>query len=123
MTDFPWAAIISGLIAASVGVVTALWARKSQHEANHLTGTNQVTERYDGLTDQLQEERNHALAQLAKEREQNKADIGQLRSDFESFKAEVQSQFSKYRAYIHKLRGQVHELGGTPLEWPKDLDQ
>jgi len=112
MDGFPWAAIVSGLIAATVGVFTALWARKSQAEANKLTGSNQVTERYDGLTDQLQEERT-----LYKE------DVKNLRKEFEEFKASVQTQFSQYRAYIHRLRGQVHELGGTPHEWPKDLDQ
>jgi predicted nucleic acid-binding Zn-ribbon protein len=112
VSDSPWAAIVSGLIAATVGVLTALWARRSQSETNSLTGTNQVTERYDGLTDQLQEERT-----LYKE------DVKNLRKEFEEFKASVQTQFSQYRAYIHRLRGQVHELGGTPLEWPKDLDQ
>lgn len=123
MTDFPWAAIVSGLVAASVGVLTALWARKSQSEANRLTGSHQVVQGYDSLTNQVQEERDRAVSLLNTEREQNKADILTLRSEFEQFKASVQSQFSQYRAYIHRLRGQVHELGGTPHEWPKDLDQ
>ena len=112
MSDLPWAAIVSGLIAASVGVLTALWARRSQHEANHLTGTNLEVERYNKFANELQEERT-----LYKE------DVTKLRAEFEAFKSSVQSQFSQYRAYIHKLRGQVHELGGTPHEWPKDLDQ
>lgn len=112
MTEVPWAAIVSGLIAASVGVVTALWARKSQSETNQLAGTNQEVERYNKFANELQEERT-----LYKE------DVAKLRAEFEAFKANVQSQFSQYRAYIHKLRGQVHELGGTPHEWPKDLDQ
>lgn len=112
MNDFPWAAVISGLIAASLGVLTSLWARRSQSEANRLTGTNFEVERYNKFANELQEERT-----LYKE------DVAKLRSEFEQFKASVQSQFSQYRAYIHRLRGQVHELGGTPHEWPKDLDQ
>lgn len=112
MTEFPWAAVISGLIAASVGVVTSLWARKSQSETNKLAGTNSEVERHLKFANELQEERT-----LYKE------DVAQLRKEFEAFKANVQSQFSAYRAYIHKLRGQVHELGGVPHEWPKDLDQ
>jgi predicted RNase H-like nuclease (RuvC/YqgF family) len=112
MTDFPWAAIVSGLIAASVGVLTSLWARKSQSETNNLTGTNQEVERYNKFANELQEERT-----LYKE------DVAKLRTEFEAFKKSVHSQFSQYRAYIHKLRGQVHDLGGTPFEWPKDLDQ
>lgn len=123
MNEVPWAAIISGLIAASVGIFTALWARKSQAEANRLTGSNQVVQGYDSLTNQMQEERNHAVAQLTLEREQNKSEISLLRADFEQFKSKVHAQFSQYRAYIHQLRGQVHELGGTPHPWPEDLDQ
>ena len=123
MSDFPWAAIVSGLIAAGVGVVTALWARKSQSETNNLTGTNFEVERYNKFANEVQEERDIAKKELREERESHKADFEKLRADFESFKASVQSQFSQYRAYIHQLRGQVHELGGVPHEWPKDLDQ
>jgi predicted nucleic acid-binding Zn-ribbon protein len=112
MNEFPWAAVISGIIAAGVGVLTALWARKSQAETNNLTGTNQEVERYNKFANELQEERT-----LYKD------DVRNLRKEFEEFKASVQTQFSQYRAYIHRLRGQVHELGGVPHEWPKDLDQ
>ena len=112
MNEIPWAAIVSGLIAASVGIVTSLWARKSQSEANRLSGTNFEVERYNKFANELQEERT-----LYKE------DVAKLREEFEAFKSKVQSQFSQYRAYIHQLRGQVHELGGVPHEWPKDLDQ
>lgn len=123
MNDFPWAAIISGIVAATVGVVTALWARKSQSETNNLTGKNFEVERYNKFANEVQEERDLAKKDLKEEREAHKNDIAKLRADFEQFKASVQAQFSGYRAYIHGLRGQVHELGGTPIEWPKDLDQ
>ena len=123
MSDFPWAAIISGILASAIGVATALMARRSQSETNKLTGTNFEVERYNKFANEVQEERDHAKADLKLEREQHKNDIAQLRKDFEEFKANVQSQFSAYRAYIHRLRGQVHELGGVPHEWPKDLDQ
>lgn len=112
MNDFPWAAVISGIIASAIGILTAILARRSQSETNRLTGTNYEVERYNKFANELQEERT-----LYKE------DVAKLRTEFESFKASVQSQFSAYRAYIHKLRGQVHELGGVPLEWPTDLDQ
>lgn len=104
--------LISVVAATAAGIVTAKWNRKSQSEANRINGSNVVAERYDSLTDQVQEERDVAVTELK-----------QLRNDFEAFKESVRSQFSKYRAYIHDLRGQVHELGGTPHEWPKDLDQ
>lgn len=123
VNEFPWAAIISGVIASGVAIVTALWARRSQSETNKLTGTNFEVERYNKFANEVQEERDAAKRDLKEEREQHKHDLGQLRKDFEEFKASVQSQFSAYRAYIHRLRGQVHDLGGVPIEWPKDLDQ
>lgn len=124
MSEFPWIpTIISALIAASVGVLTALWNRRSQAEANKLTGSNQVMQGYDTLTNQVQEERDRAVLELITERQQNKTDIAHLRAEFEQFKSNVHAQFSQYRAYIHRLRGQVHELGGVPHEWPADLDQ
>lgn len=124
MTETQWAAtIVSAGIAAAVSIFTALWARRSQSEANRLTGTNFEVERYNKFANEIQEERDKAKAELKEEREQHKADFGQLRKDFEDFKRSVQIQFSGYRAYIHGLRGQVHDLGGVPIEWPENLDQ
>jgi len=114
MSDFlrDWAPLLSLIAGSSAGVIAAMWNRKSQAEANTLSGTGQVFKHQNTLLQDVQEERNQA-----------KADIDKLRADFEAFKKAVQSQFSGYRAYIHSLRGQVHDLGGMPLEWPKDLDQ
>ena len=114
MNDFlrDWMPAIALVLAPSAGVIAARWNRKSQAEANTLTGSGQVFTHQSTLLQDVQEERN-----------QVKADMDRLRKDFEDFKKSVHSQFSQYRAYIHKLRGQVHELGGTPHEWPKDLDQ
>ena len=123
MNDFPWAAVVSGVIAAAVGIVTALWARKSQSEANRLTGTNFEVERYNKFANEVQEERDKAKAELKEEREQHKRDFGQLRKDFEDFKADVEEQFSGYRSYIHGLHGQIRELGGIPIKWPEKLRQ
>lgn len=123
MNEVPWAAIVSGVIAASAGIFTALWARRSQSEANRLTGANFEVERYNKFANEIQEERDKAKAELKEEREQHRKDFGQLRHDFEEFKRSVQIQFSGYRAYIHGLRGQVHDLGGVPIEWPEHLDQ
>lgn len=115
--------IVAGLVSLAIGVLTALWARKSQSETNKMTGQNFEVERYNKFANELQEERDAAKRELKEERESHKADFGQLRKDFEDFKTSVHTTFSGYRAYIHGLRGQVHELGGTPLEWPKELDQ
>lgn len=118
-----WMPLIAIIVAPAAGVVAARWNRKSQAEANSLTGSGQIFTHQSTLLQDVQEERDKAKADLKEEREANKADIGTLRSEFESFKESVKSQFSGYRAYIHGLRGQVHDLGGVPLEWPKELDQ
>lgn len=115
--------VLAALIAAAAGVITARMNRTSQSEVNKLTGNGQVFQHQNTLLNEVQEERDTAKNDLKEERETNKRDLGTLRSDFEAFKESVKSQFSGYRAYIHGLRGQVHELGGVPIEWPKDLDQ
>ena len=114
MNDFlrDWMPAIALVLAPSAGVIAARWNRKSQAEANTLTGSGQVFTHQSTLLQDVQEERNQA-----------KSEIESLRKDFEDFKKSVNSQFSQYRAYIHKLRGQVHDLGGVPIEWPENLDQ
>ena len=107
-----WAPLLSLIAGSAAGIIAARWNRKSQVEANNLTGTGQIFTHQSSLLQDVQEERNQA-----------KLEISTLRADFESFKKSVQTQFSGYRAYIHGLRGQVHDLGGIPIEWPKDLDQ
>jgi chromosome segregation ATPase len=107
-----WAPLLAIILAPTFGIIAARWNRKSQLEANNLTGTGQIFTHQSTLLQDVQEERNHA-----------KSEIDKLRADFEAFKESVKSQFSGYRAYIHGLRGQVHDLGGVPIEWPKDLDQ
>ena len=114
MTEFlrDWMPLLSVVAGSVAGVLAARWNRKSQVEANHLTGSGQVFTQQSTLLQDIQEEKNQA-----------KSEIDRLRNDFEEFKRSVHSQFSQYRAYIHKLRGQVHDLGGEPLEWPENLDQ
>lgn len=123
MNDVPWAAIVSGVIAASAGIFTALWARRSQSEANRLTGANFEVERYNKFANEVQEERDKAKAELKEERESHRRDFAKLREDFEAFKVDVEEQFSGYRAYIHGLHGQIRELGGIPIKWPEKLRQ
>lgn len=114
MSEFfrEWAPLLAIILAPTFGIIAARWNRKSQVEANNLTGTGQVFTHQSTLLQDVQEERNHA-----------KNEIEKLRTDFEAFKVSVKSQFSGYRAYIRGLRGQVHELGGTPIEWPDNLEQ
>jgi|GEM_PF-5735797 hypothetical protein len=125
--DINWPTIIVGtivaLISASGGVFVAKLNRKSQSEANQLTGNGQVFTQQNTLLQDVQEEKDKAKAELKEEREQNKRDIANLNERFEAFKVSVQTQFSGYRKYIHGLRGQVHDLGGVPIEWPPDLEQ
>ena len=125
MNDFfrEWSPLLAIILAPSFGIIAARWNRKSQVEANNLAGTGQIFTHQNTLLQDIQEERDNAKAELKAEREANARDIGSLRTEFEAFKESVKSQFSGYRAYIHGLRGQVHELGGVPIEWPKDLDQ
>lgn len=127
LSSIDWPTVIASLAAAlgatGTGVVTARWSRKSQAEANRLTGSDQVFDHQSSLLQDIQEERDNAKKDLQEEREANKRDIHNLRGEFEAFKTSVKSQLSGYRAYINGLRGQVHELGGVPIEWPADLEQ
>ena len=125
MSDFlrDWMPLIALIVGPSAGVVAANWSRKSQSEANRLTGTNFEVERYNKFANEVQEERDKAKQELKEEREQHKRDFGQLRKDFEDFKADVEEQFSGYRSYIHGLHGQIRELGGIPIKWPEKLRQ
>lgn len=125
MNDFfrEWSPLLAIILAPTFGLVAARWNRKAQAEANSLAGTGQIFTHQSTLLQDIQEEKDKAKAELKEEREANKKELGTLRADFESFKESVKVQFSGYRAYIHGLRGQVHDLGGVPIEWPKDLDQ
>lgn len=125
--DINWGTIIVAVVVAVIsaggGVVVAKLNRKSQIEANALTGNGQVFGQQTTLLQDIQEERDNVKVELKEEREKNKKDIADLSERFEQFKTSVQTQFSGYRKYIHGLRGQVHELGGVPIEWPSDLEQ
>jgi predicted nucleic acid-binding Zn-ribbon protein len=125
--DINWStvlvAVIVALISASGGVLVAKLNRKSQAEANNLTSNGQFFTQQNTLLQDVQEERDKKALELKEEREQNKRDIANLNERFEAFKVSVQTQFSGYRKYIHGLRGQVHDLGGVPIEWPPDLEQ
>ena len=127
LNDVNWATVLvsafAAVTAAVVGLLTAKWNRRSQVEANQLNGSGQVFSQQTTLLQDIQEERAQAKRELKAEREQNKKDIGTLRQEFEDFKTTMKSQLSGYRAYINGLRGQVHELGGVPIEWPTNLDQ
>lgn len=122
-----WSELIAGSAVAIISVVGGLLVaklnRKSQVEANALQGSGQVFGQQSTLLQDIQEERTRLAKDLKEEREQNRNDIANLNKRFEDFKVSVQAQFSGYRKYIHGLRGQVHELGGVPLDWPADLDQ
>ncbi|WP_346927347.1 hypothetical protein [uncultured Arthrobacter sp.] len=126
-TDINWSTVIASLIAAAgaviVGVLTTKWNRTSQREANQLTGSGQVFNQQSTFLQDVQEEKDKAKAELKEEREANKKGIAELRTEFEQFKMSVEETFSGYRAYIHGLRLQVHELGGVPIAWPKNLKQ
>jgi hypothetical protein len=118
-----WLSGAAVLISAVVGIFVATANRKSQAEANKINGTGQILTHQNTFIQDIQEEKDKAKADLKDERETNKVLIADMRREFESFKESVKSQFSGYRAYIHGLRGQVHDLGGTPIEWPADLEQ
>lgn len=119
----PWLSGVALIVSAIAGVFVAKGNRKSQVEANQLNGTGQLLTHQNTFLQDLQEERTVAKEELKVERETNAKLIADMRKEFESFKESVKSQFSGYRAYIHSLRGQVHDLGGTPLDWPSDLEQ
>ena len=116
-----WAPLIALVLAPLTGVVAARWNRKSQAEVNSLTGTGQLLTQQNTFLQDVQEEKDKSVAALKEERETNKALIDALTRKFETFKENVEEEFSGYRSYIHGLRGQIHELGGVPLEWPEKL--
>ena len=124
-----WISIISLLLTLGVGGWTTLQTRKSQSESNQLTGRNEEVQRYDKFTEQVQEERNHAIQQrdeALKAVDELRRELEALRQEFEvkfdTFKTSVEQQLSKYRRYIHDLRAQIFGMGGTPRDWPEDLD-
>lgn len=114
MTDFlrDWMPAIAPVLAMTAGVIAARWNRKSQVEANTLTGSGQVFTHQSNLLQDVQEERNAAVL---------RAD--NLVSRVESMDKFMREHFAGYRAYIHTLRGQIHDLGGTPKPWPENLEQ
>lgn len=118
-----WLSGAALLISAVAGVYVAKGNRKSQIEANQINGTGQLLTHQNTFLQDLQEEKDKAKDDLKIERESNGKLIADMRQEFDSFRESVKSQFSGYRAYIHGLRGQVHDLGGTPIEWPKELEQ
>ncbi|MDQ0679095.1 putative nucleic acid-binding Zn-ribbon protein [Arthrobacter pascens] len=125
MTDFlrDWMPAIALVLGSAGGILAAKWNRKSQAEANNLTGSGQIFTHQSTLLQDVQEERDRAVRERDTEREANKRDIGTLRSEFETFKASVEETFSGYREYIYGLRGQVHDLGGVPIKWPETLQK
>jgi hypothetical protein len=114
MTDFlrEWMPPIALVLAPTAGVIAARWNRKSQAEANSLTGSGQVFTHQSTLLQDVQEERTAAV---------QRADS--LVSRVESMDKFMREHFAGYRAYIHTLRGQIHDLGGTPKPWPENLEQ
>lgn len=116
MTEFPWVSIVIGIIGVVLstfaGILATMQTRKSQVDTNKLTAANNEFTHMHLFANEVQEERT-----------MYKDDLHQLRADFDTFKEYVGVQFSGYRAYIRGLRGQVHDLGGTPLEWPENLQQ
>ena len=114
MNDFlrDWMPAIAIIVGPTAGIIAAKWNRKSQVEANTLTGSGQVFTHQSTLLQDVQEERNAAVV---------RADS--LVSRVESMDRFMREHFAGYRAYIHKLRGQIHDLGGTPEPWPENLEQ
>lgn len=116
MNEFPWLQLVIGLLTVLLsvagGVIATVFTRKSQIDTNRLTASNNEFTHMHLFANEVQEERT-----LYKD------ELKELRTEFEAFKKSVQQQFSGYRAYIRGLRGQVHDLGGVPLEWPENLEQ
>lgn len=118
-----WINIVVG-IAAVLGTFAASWfatklARKSQREANALTADNIAIQAEDlrfkqssMLLQDVQEERTTAVQKASS-----------LETKVEAMDQFMRKHFAGYRAYIHELRGQIYDLGGTPKAWPPDLEQ
>ena len=116
MNEFPWLQLLIGIVtmvlSVAGGMFATIFTRKSQAETNRVTATDNQFTHMHMFANEVQEERT-----------MYKDDLAKLRSEFEAFKESVRVQFSGYRAYIRGLRGQVHDLGGIPLEWPENLEQ
>ncbi|MGW8326463.1 hypothetical protein ACWGLE_01005 [Streptomyces sp. NPDC055897] len=79
------AALIAGPVAAAAAMYGTRGASRAAREGSALTG-------YDSLTDQLQEERQEARAELAT----------------------VRAELAAERAEVARLKALVMQLGGTP---------
>lgn len=134
MNEFPWLTALLGFLtivgSGIVGLVTSRWTQRNQSKLNDITGTDMAFGRQNKVLNEVQEERDHAIKERDAAREDAKAEralrdeaIANLRSEFESFKQSVRGEVSRYRAYIHKLRGQIYNMGGTPIDWPQDVEQ
>lgn len=101
MTPEHWETIRAILIllgGLATGVVTSRTVRKSQKESSQITLATD-------LINQVQEERDHAVSQLAEAnaiiKDMNKS--ATLREGW-------------WRIYTRRLRSQIYKLGGEPIE-------
>ena len=98
-----------------VAWITTRSTRQSTKEANEITGFDTLLAQYRGLAQTYQSDR-----------EADAAELSAVKAENAEIKADVKrhdKMFSGYRMYIRTLRGQVFDLGGTPADWPVDLDQ
>lgn len=90
-----------------VGLVTAAVAMVGKRGENRNAASSSLIGGYSGLVDQVQEERDTAVAKLA---------VVQTELDRErSERAALQRQNDDLTAENRRLREQLADLGGTPL--------
>ena len=93
--------------------------RKSQQEAHAIQAANQQVTGNDLYFKQG----NLLLQDVQEERTQAVTKANALAEKVDAMDKFMREHFAGYRAYIHELRGQIYDLGGTPKPWPPNLEQ
>ena len=92
----------AGVVLGGIGaaLITSRFTRKSQAESNKISEANGLVERYNTFVEAVQADR-------ATERERTR---------------HLEDQVGLWRRWANKLRNQIYELGGRPVEAPEELD-
>lgn len=103
--------VLTLLGGSAAALITARLTRRSQAESNKINEANGLLEAYNKFTANMQNQAAAADANHAKAVESVRTENGHLRQ-----------QVSLWRRYAQKLRQQIHQLGGTPVDSDEKLE-
>jgi uncharacterized protein (DUF697 family) len=90
---------------SAAALITARLTRRSQAESNKINAANGLLEAYNKFTANMQNQQAATEAAHGRVVETVRTENGHLKQ-----------QVSLWRRYAQKLRQQVHQLGGTPID-------